>query len=206
MSDFEIIKADLEYTIYCNIGSLAAARGLTIVGNGFDGKESTYPISDSEFQKKMKQAKYISVRAGDMTFIHVPVGSDMYKKDKIAGLIGKIQTNKLIIVKPSKVKIRSVPEHVEVINGDHYLMNDWVKANTEKGRSIEVLTPEQWKTGIIYTDQYVEPSELPCIDVLTQEVVWSNAKLGDIIGMTGPSLSSNGYTSKYHRVTDGWKN
>ncbi len=200
MESFEIIKLDLDYTIYVNIGSLLKLRGKSIIGGGFDGKEP-YPLSELEFSKKVKSQKYIVLQAEALTVIIVITGGDFYKKDKLTGLLAKSLPN-VIVVKPSKnkIKINSHPTISQVIDGDTYLITDWHTINSEKYRQVRVIKPSEWQTNIIRTNMYVEVNELPAISSLSHEVVWYGASNGDVIEITSPSLSSNGYTSSMYRV------
>jgi DNA-directed RNA polymerase subunit H (RpoH/RPB5) len=201
MESFEIRKLNLDYSIYTNIASLVAFRGKTITGGGFDGKESTYPLSEIEFDKKNKSNHYTILLVDDITFIIIPVGSEFYKKNKLAVLLGKVKSERTIVVKPVKCKVKGITsDKVEVIDGDIYLIIDWVAASAAKGRSMKVVKPDEWANGVLHNNFYVDIDELPAIHSSACEVVWSGARVGDVIELTSPSLSSNGYTSTPHRV------
>lgn len=200
MESFEIKKRDLDHTIYINVESLLKLRGKAIIGGGFDGKEP-YPLDELEFCKRIKSQKYMILQAEALTVIIITTGSDFYKKDKLAGLLAKSLPN-AIVIKPSKnkIKINSHATINQVIDGDIYLMTDWLEINREKYRQVRVIKPSEWKDGVIHTNMYVEINELPAISHTSQEVVWYGANCGDVIEIISPSLSSNGYTTSAYRV------
>lgn len=198
MSSFEIIKLSLDYTIYSNIQSLVECRGKKIIGGGFDGKESSYPLSEIDFNKKNKASHYLVILADDTTIILISSDSDYYKKDKLGAILSKVRTDKTIVIKPEKGKIKT--EGIEVIDGDNYLIKDWLACNREMGRSFKIITAEEWNSSMLHNQFYVDIDELPLIKSTASEVVWSGAKVGNIMELTSPSLSSNGFTSSFYRV------
>lgn len=198
MSSFEIVKLNLDYTIYSNIQSFAECRGKTIIGGGFDGKESGYPLSETDFNKKNKASHYLVILAGDTTIVLISSDSDYYKKDKLGAILSKVSTDKKIVIKPERGKIKT--EDIEVIDGDNYLIKDWFTCNREMGRSFKIITADEWNNGMLHNQFFVDIPELPPIKSTACEVVWSGAKVGDIMELTSPSLSSNGFTSSYYRI------
>lgn len=198
MSSFEIVKLNLDYTIYSNIQSFAECRGKTITGGGFDGKESSYPLSEIDFNKKNKASHYLVILADDVTIILISSDSDYYKKDKLSAILSKVRTDKKIVIKPERGKIKT--GDVEVIDGDNYLIKDWLTCNREMKRSFKIITTDEWNNGMLHNQFFVDISELPPIKSTACEVVWSGAKVGNILELTSPSLSSNGFTSSYYRV------
>lgn len=206
MSSLEIEKLSPDYIIYSNIQSFAECRGKKIVGGGFDGKESTYPLSEIDFNKKNKASHYLVIVANDLlsgkendtTIVLISSGSDYYKKDKLNAILSKVRTDNIIVIKPEKDKVKA--EDVEVVDGDIYLIRNWSECNREKGRSFRIITAEEWDNGVMHNQFYVDIPELPPIRSTACEVVWSGAKVGSILELTSPSLSSNGFTSSYYRI------
>jgi len=200
--EFKIIKADLDYTIYKHIASLAAFRGEEIVGNGFDGKDGSYPLSETLFATKRDNTKYVVVKSKNITFLQLCRTGDYHKKAKLGSLLGKISTEKVIIIKHEKFNIKEIDFNgeYEIIDGDRYLLFDWAEVQSMKGGKAKPVSPEDWKNNLINKNFLVEVEDLPGIGVSSHEAVLNGCKPNDIIECTYPALSSNGTTASYRRV------
>lgn len=188
---FVIIKSDIDYIIYTNIGAFAAARGYKL-------KDESYPMTEDAFIAK--RDGYLVVNGEGVSFLLIATGSEYNKKDKLSRAIAKTGAGKLFIIKSDSMKIRNV-EHpnYEIINGNTYLIKDHTKDLLSKGRTVRLQsTDEEWE---VMEDVFVvERNNLPKIDRACHEVVWKGFKPGDVVYTESPSLSSNGTYSCYRVV------
>lgn len=188
--EFVIKKADIDYMIYTHIGALANSRGVKIID-----KDGSYPMQEHDFASKKDNNKYIIIPADRLTFVQLCRNGDYHKKSKLATLLNKTNSNRVIIIKHSKFNIKEVDfdGEYEILDGDRYLLFDWQKTHAEKGRTTKLIDEDAWKSHIL-TNFLVEPSELPGIGEHSHEVVLGGHKLGDVLELDGPSLASSGKT------------
>ena len=201
--DFKIIKNDPDYAIHMNLNMLAKFRNETITGIGFDGKDGSYPMSDALFTSKRDNTKYIVVKCDKITFLHLCKTGDYHKKAKLSTLLSKIATEKVIIIKHEKFNIKEIAfdGDSEILDGDRYLLFNWYEVQVNKGGTYRHVTNEEWDNNLIKNNFLVDRNELPGIGQYSHEAVLIGCKIGDIIECTFPSLSSNGTTCSYRRVT-----
>lgn len=200
--EFYIKKEDLDYSIYCNIANFAKSRSINIIGGGYDGKESSYPISADAFKTKSETTKYVVILAEGVTFLQLCSNGDYHKKSKLLSLINKVNTPKIIIINHSNHKIKDITDaDCEIVNGDRYLRYDWTKVSAEKDIHTRLIPIDEWNAGVLARNFLVAPDELPKFSVHCHESVWNGYKVGDIIEYSSPSISSNGMTSSIRLVS-----
>jgi DNA-directed RNA polymerase subunit H (RpoH/RPB5) len=193
--DFGVKKSDIDHIVYSNIKAFAESRGYSL-------KDESYPMSEDTFITKRDSEGFIVINGNGANFLLIATGSDYNKKDKLIKAISKTGAGKLFIIKPDSMKIRSVnhPDY-ELINGNTYLIKDFVKDAELKGQSIVRIEEgsEEWFT--MENIFVVNGRNLPKIDHASHEIIWKGYKKGDIVHVTMPSLSSNGSHSCYRIVS-----
>lgn len=191
-AEFIIKKQDINYQIYLNIQHFAAFRGLKIEGD--------YPLTEERFNTERTNKGYIITLAGNTTFVQIPQGSEYHKKDKLRRILVNIGTDKLIIIKYSKVNIKNVAfeGYCEIIDGDISLIKDNSQSFRDKATEIRLITEEERQ--ILEEYFLVSGENIAPIDSSSQEVIWYGFQSGDIVKIKCPSLASNSVHSSYRRI------
>jgi DNA-binding protein len=190
--DFVIKKLDPDYNVYLNIAHFAKSRGYEIT-------DESYPLSEDSFINKKNSEKHILVLNKTVNFFQITTDSDFNKKDKLLKVINRLNPDiKLFIIKPNTVKIGKIPYENEVISGNTYLIKNWTEEDIiNKGRKV-LRADSQWE--FVKEKFIVDDNNLPGLDITSHEAVWLGLKVGDVVYLETPSLSSNGTQSGYHIV------
>jgi hypothetical protein len=190
----EIVLVSVEYNAYTNIRHLCACRGMTLKGELMsDIGTFNEKISDGFLKLEANDGA-----GADYIILFIVAGSDYRGGDKLDRLVKSAGNKKIIIMKSGRITLKNNIE-CEIIEYSRYLLYNWAEVMAAKGRSLRLVSDDEfekeWQSKF-----YIHKHNLPLLSIESHEVVWHGLKLGDVVELIGPSMSSSGMTSSLRLV------
>jgi DNA-directed RNA polymerase subunit H (RpoH/RPB5) len=190
----QINLTSIDFLAYSNIPKLCACRKIKITTNIF--------ADIREFNEHKNSVGYFILECSNNTIIIFLCSStDFHKKSKFVKIRNLITNDKnAIIIKSENVNLKTDLK-CEILDLERYLLYDWYEAFIAKGRSLRLVSKEEfkqeWKQKF-----FMQKKQLPKILNTHHEIVWFGLKPGDICEIDSPSLSSSGKYSQLRLVCE----
>jgi len=195
MSTISIIKKKpVGFAIYKNIPKLFRAKGIELINYSkmniieFNNKREANGFFVLEGKKKDKK----------IWVAFVTSGSKYMKAGDLNNYIGNITADEYYVITDVKKNIK-VDERVNLIDGSKHCIKNLTKTYEKRNYHFKILSDEEKKT---YIDKLFLHSKniFPGILIDDSMIVWSQAKLGDLVEITYPTLTSAGMTGTIREV------
>lgn len=177
-----------EWVIYGNLAAFCKSRGYAVQIPKMEPLEFASQIVKGQMSFYGKTED-----GGDLTIVLIAERSSYLTKSDFKQLI---RPGKMIAILPTHKPITVDPGvEVEFINGRFLLLRDTPEMMKRRGIEYSIVSEEELQ--LLRTRWASNPTSMPKIAANAAEVVFSNAKKGDILYIRHPSAGPGGYASRY---------
>jgi DNA-directed RNA polymerase subunit H (RpoH/RPB5) len=184
MQELRIItKNSLEYQIYGNVAGFCKRRGYKDVSKQYEILEfNNRQISIGMFDWETSDS------TGESVYICFICDNSKYtKKDEFEKLINGRSERHIVVILTTGKNIAS-DRDVEFINGSFSMIRDFDQMFTNRGITVRVVPKDEYDH--VANLMKIQLTALPRISITAQEIVYSNAVIGDVIEIIYPSINA----------------
>lgn len=189
-------KRDLGYKIYKMIPKWCEAKKITLIN---------YENMDMiEFNNRGVANGLFTIEGNDSEnhkiWIALILSNSKYNKaSELSSFINHLDYHHYYVITIYGKKIKIKIDNITFLNGSECLIRNFTKTMKVKQYKMKILTDQEWEN---YKKRLtlINKKQLPTIYDIDMKIIWSQAKIGDVVDITYPTYTAGGFSGGLRHV------